>query len=158
MSNCCRWSRDNAGLAVGGDDKVLRLYKVTSKDFKGEMPLACELKDGGHTEAINTIDISPGKSLVVSAGNDCTGCIFDLATKKCIKKLTFRDKTCTDIRGNPDNTNFLIRGCFFSNCGRFVYLLAAKMRYKSFLVRYEVQKIGGNQVDFRPISTLEVHQ
>lgn len=156
-SNCCRWSRDNAGLAVGGDDKVLRLYKVTSKDFKGEMPLVCELKEGGHSEAINSVDISPGKTLIVSAGNDCTASIFDLATKKCIKKLTFRDKTCTDARGNPDNTNFLIRGCFFSNCGRYIYLLAAKMRYKSFLVKYEVQVGGANKVDFMPISTLEVH-
>jgi hypothetical protein len=49
FSNCCRWSRDNAGLAVGGDDCAIRLYKVTSKDFKGEMPLVCELKEGGHT-------------------------------------------------------------------------------------------------------------
>jgi WD40 repeat protein len=102
------------------------------------MPLACELKEGGHSEAINSVDISPGKTLLVSAGNDCTASVFDLATKKCIKKLTFRDKTCIDARGNPDNTNFLIRGCFFSNCGRHIYLLAAKMRYKSFLVKYEV--------------------
>lgn len=141
---------------MGGDDKIIRLYKVTSKDFKGEMPLVCELKEGGHTEAINSIDISPGKSLIVSAGNDCTASVFDLATKKCIKKLTFRDKTCTDARGNPDNSNFLIRGCFFTNCGRFVYLLAAKMRYKSFLVKYDVM-VNGKNIDFRPISTLEVH-
>ena len=155
-SNCCRWSRDNQGLAVGGDDKVIRLYKVTSKDFKGEMPLVCELNEGGHTEAINSLDISPGKTLIVSAGNDCTASIFDLATKKCIKKLSFRDKNCKDAKGNPDSSNFLIRGCFFTNCGRFVYLLAAKMRYKSFLVKYEVL-INGSVIDFRPISTLEVH-
>ena len=83
-SNCCRWSRDNAGLAVGGDDTIIRLYKVTSKDFKGEMPLVCELKDGGHSEAINSVDISPGKSLLISAGNDSTACVWNLQTKKCI--------------------------------------------------------------------------
>lgn len=69
---------------------------MTSKDFKGEMPLACELKEGGHTEAINSIDISPAKTLLVSAGNDCTASVFDLASRKCVKKLTFRDKACVD--------------------------------------------------------------
>lgn len=77
-SNCCRWSRDNAGLAVGGDDSVIRLYKVTSKDFKGDMSLVCELKNGGHTAPVNSIDISPGKSLLISAGNDSMACVWNL--------------------------------------------------------------------------------
>jgi WD40 repeat protein len=83
-SNCCRWSRDNAGLAVGGDDTIIRLYKVASKDFKGDMPLVCELKEGGHSEAINSIDISPGKTLLISAGDDSSACVWNLSTKKCI--------------------------------------------------------------------------
>ena len=153
-SNCCRWSKDNAGLAVGGDDKVIRVYKVTSKDFKGDMPLVCELRD--HSEGINSLDISPGKKLLVSAANDCTASVFDLASKKCIKKLTFRDKRYRDVRGNEDKSNFLIRGCFFTSCGRYIYLLAAKMRYASFLVKYEVV-MRDNVIDFRLACTLEIH-
>lgn len=33
-SNCCCWARDNSALAVGGDDSVIRIYSVPSKDFK----------------------------------------------------------------------------------------------------------------------------
>ena len=100
------------------------------------MPLVCELKEGGHSLGINSVDISPGKSLLVSAGNDSSACVWNLQTKKCIKKLTFRDKDFSDTRGNESKDNFLIRGCFFTACGKYVFILAAKMRYKSFLVKF----------------------
>ena len=70
--------------------------------------------------------------------------------------MTFRDKDFRDARGNPSNDNFLIRGCFFTSCGKYVFLLAAKMRYKSFLIKYQVTP-NGNDIQFTPISTLEVH-
>ena len=57
---------------------MIRLYKVTSKDFTGEMPLVCELTDGGHTQGINSVDISPGKSLLISAGHDSCACVWNL--------------------------------------------------------------------------------
>ena len=117
---------------------MIRLYKVTSKDFTGEMPLVCELKDGGHTQGINSVDISPGKSLLISAGHDSCACVWNLQTKKVVKKLTFRDTEFRDARGNESKDNFLIRGCFFTSCGKYVFLLAAKLRYKSFLVKYSI--------------------
>jgi len=39
-------------VAVGGDDTVVRLYKVNNKDFKEPCQLVSELTEGGHTEAI----------------------------------------------------------------------------------------------------------
>lgn len=55
------------------------------------------------------------------------------------------------MRGNPDPSNFTIRGCLFSVCGRYIYLLASKVRYKTFLVQYSVS-------DCNPVSVLDVHE
>lgn len=69
-STCLRWSSDNLGLAVGGDDRTVRLYKVNApNDFKSDMLLTCELKTE-HFDSINCVDISPSKTLLVSSGND----------------------------------------------------------------------------------------
>jgi len=113
------------------------LFKVTSPDYKQEFKMVCELKE--HVEPIYSIDISPGKSLLVACANDNTASVWNLANKKCVKRLTFRDKSYRDARGGEDLSNFSMRGCVFTNCGRYLYLLAAKMRYKSFLVKYEVK-------------------
>ena len=87
-----RWSRDNAGLAVGGEDRIVRLYKVKSAtDFKTPFEKVAEL-GGGHHEPVNSIDISPSKTLLVSSGNDSQACIFDLRKRALIQKLTFRDR------------------------------------------------------------------
>jgi len=69
--------------------------------------------------------------------------------------MTFRDKEFS-INGRKDNSNFMIRGCFFSHCSRYVYLLATRARYKTFLVKYSI-KPAQNGVEMVPLSTLEVH-
>ena len=123
---------------MGGDDGTIRLYKVMSKDFKEQFQMVCELKEGGHLDSIYSVDISPGKSLLLASGNDNCATVWNLGTRKCVKKLTFRDKTFRDARGNEDKSNFLMRGGVFTNCGRYAYLLSCKMRYKSFLIKYSV--------------------
>lgn len=50
----------------------------------------------------------------------------------------------------------MIRGCFFTSCGKYVFLLAAKLRYKSFLVKYSIHATQQGVI-FNPVSTLEVH-
>jgi WD40 repeat protein len=156
-SNCLMWSRDNAGLAVGGDDKIVRLFKAASpKDFKTPFEMVCELKDGHH-EAINCIDISPSKTLLISSGNDSQACVWDLRKRTLIKKLTFRDKECKDQRGNVDTTNFNIRGCIFAPDGQFVYLLASKTRFKSYLVCYSIIPVSQDNIMFSPVKVLDVH-
>lgn len=50
-ASCSRWSRDNSLLATGGDDSVVRLYRVNNKKFDDPVILECELR--GHEDAIN---------------------------------------------------------------------------------------------------------
>ena len=107
-------------------------------------------------DGINQIDISPGKSLLISSGNDGCACVFDVKSKRCIKKLTFRDKECMDSRGKEDSTNFMIKGCCFTPDGAGVYILASKTRYKSFVIKFNI-KLMNNSFDFIPSMVTEVH-
>lgn len=123
------------------------------------MELTCELK-GAHYDAINSIDISPGMSMLVSSGNDSTASVFDLKQKRVVKKLTFRDNDCKDVRGNADLSNFGIRGCFFSNNGQYVYILASKAAYRSYLVKYQISSrmMGQYPVfSFEAVETIHTH-
>lgn len=92
----------------------------------------------------------------MSVGSDSIACLFDLRSRKCIEKLTFADKECTDARGNPDKTNFMMRGCAFSADGRNIYILASKTRYKSFIIKYSVDMVSDSFV-VSPVMTAEVY-
>lgn len=159
-SNFLRWSRDNAGIAVAGEDRTIRLFKIPDpKDFTKPVQMVLELK-GGHHEPINALDISPAKTYLLSTGGDCQACVWDLAQKRCVEKLSFRDGDFRDRFGNADPSNFMMRGCLFSPCSRFIYLLASRTRYKSFVVKYSVSAggSGGNsKISFTPIMAIEVH-
>lgn len=80
--------------------------------------------------------------MIVSSGNDCRACVFDVKSKRCIKKLTFRDKECKDSRGKEDSTNFMIKGCCFTPDGVDVYILASKTRYKSFVIKFNIKTVN----------------
>lgn len=78
--------------------------------------------------------------------------------RRClIQKLTFRDRAYRDARGNPDPTNFAIKGCVFSKDGQFVYILASKYRYKSFVVAYAITPVTAEKILFTPHTVLDVH-
>ena len=133
--------------------------KGPKTDYRKPMELLCELK-GAHYDGINSIDVSPGMSMLVSSGNDSTASVYDLKQKRVIKKLTFRDNDCKDVRGNADLSNFGIRGCFFSPNGQFVYILASKAAYRSYLVKYQISsKMMGQYpvFSFEPVETVQVH-
>ena len=51
----------------------------------------------------------------------------------------------------------MIRGALFSDDGRSVYLLAAKMKYKSFFVKYNISMESNGVVKTTPVVVLEIH-
>mmetsp|Transcript_33437 Transcript_33437/g.51333 ORF Transcript_33437/g.51333 Transcript_33437/m.51333 type:complete len:167 (+) Transcript_33437:456-956(+) len=122
-----------------------------SNDFKEPFELQYELKEGGHLESINSLDFSPGGSVLISSGNDKQTCVWDLRGAKgaCVQKLTFRDKEFK----SPGN--FMMKGCTFSACGNFIYVLAVQGRYASFLIKYKLD-VSKGAVQFSPQQTLEI--
>lgn len=142
--NCAEWTSDNSHLAVGCDEGVLKYYELQKTpdnklDFRSPVKLVCDLT--GHGDSINRVDISAGKTLLVSVGADNCAHLFDLRQKRSIKRLTFADKEYKDFKGNPDESPFMIRGCAFSDTSLFI--LATKTKYSSFVVKYQINVSGG---------------
>lgn len=84
--NCCRLSSDNSLLATGGDDCMVRLFKLEPQNgFKpnpidqGKPILTLE----GHCDGVNCVDFSPDEKLLVSSSIDSSCIIFnvDLASR-----------------------------------------------------------------------------
>lgn len=51
----------------------------------------------------------------------------------------------------------MIKGCLFSKCSRYVYLLATKSKYKTFLVKYSITPAANGGVSTMPVEALDVH-
>ena len=78
-----------------------------------------------------------------------------------IKKITFRDTEYRTSRGQKDLTNFGIRGCCFHPTGAYVYILASKACYRSYVIKYSISSRTVSKshtiFDFEPIRVTEVH-
>ena len=73
--NCCKYSRDNTLSATGGDDFIVRVFKLDTKDFKSSEKI---LELPGHYEPINSVDFSPDKKLLISSSTDKSCIIYNL--------------------------------------------------------------------------------
>jgi len=74
-------------LLVGGDDSVVRLYKM-AEDFKSTTK-KLEFKMCGEMP-IKAVDISRDNSMIVASSQDGNAYIISLKTQKVIQKLSFR--------------------------------------------------------------------
>ena len=77
----CRFSRDNTLLATGGDDCLIRLFKLdpasgSKKDQEQEVKPVLTIE--GHFEPVNCVDISPDGNLLVSTSIDCSSYIYNI--------------------------------------------------------------------------------
>eukprot|EP00347_Sterkiella_histriomuscorum_P010848 403374692 len=141
--NCCKYSKDNSLLATGGDDFVVRVFKLDTKDYKSSEKI---LELPGHYEPINAVDFSPDKKLLISSSTDKSCIIFNLEKRgQKVQKLTFNDGLTSESK------NMLMRGCFFSNDGKFIYTLATQTRSKSYLIKWQ------NKENFDPVKVTLVH-
>jgi len=98
-------SLDNTCLVTGGDDTIVRVYKMT-RDFK-EKSSPIELI--GATQAITGVDISKDNTRVIASCKDGNTYIFNLQTKQIIDRLCFKCR--------PDTKNMLMRACAFRDDG-----------------------------------------
>jgi WD40 repeat protein len=139
----CRFSRDNKLLACGGEDSVVRVYEFDKPDFTSSK-LVVELT--GHIDSVNSIDISPDKKMLISSSADKSCIIYSLERQGVkLQKLTFNDGM------NPNSKNMLMRGCFFTNDGNYIYTLASQMRQSSYLIKWKAT------APFDPVDVTQAH-
>jgi hypothetical protein len=68
-----------------------------------------------------------------------------------VAKLTFSDSECKNVHGTLDTSNFPIKGCCFSKCSRFIFVLAARPKYKSFVVKYSIAPGANSGISTYPL-------
>lgn len=51
----------------------------------------------------------------------------------------------------------MIKGSFFSKCSRYIYVLATRSKYKTFLVKYSITPGANGSISTMPIQALDVH-
>ena len=141
--NICKFSHDNTLLATGGDDCISRVYAITTGSrFSLEtipqegpqMEPICKLE--GHSDIVNSLAFSPDNHLLVTSSSDRSCLIFNV-NKEDKKSLGQRLHKITFSDGTHDTKNLMMRGCFFSTDGRYLYTLSTESRQKSYLVKWE---------------------
>lgn len=79
--NCCRFSQGNGMIATGGDDCIVRLFKLPNLNndngIKGDN-LQPVLTLEGHFEPVNCIDISHDGKMLISSSIDCSCLISNI--------------------------------------------------------------------------------
>ncbi len=83
------------GELIGITDlNAIKVFTTTSRE------LIAEFTDG-HRSEVQTIDIAPDGSLLVSGGRDSTIVIWDFINKKKIKTLRFQGSIITSVKISP---------------------------------------------------------
>lgn len=51
----------------------------------------------------------------------------------------------------------MTKGCLFSPDSKYIYLLASKSKYKTFVVKYSINPGPNGQISFLPVKAIDVH-
>ena len=139
--NQCVLSFDNSCIVTGGDDSVVRLFRL-SKDFKELSGQAIEFK--GASMAITGVDICRDNSRIVATSKDQNAYVFDVKSKQIVDKLCFKCRL--------DTKNMIMRACSFRRDG-CVYTLCTQARDPTFLIKW---RPSGQK--YQPETTEQVHE
>lgn len=110
----------------------------------------------GHCDGVNCVSFSPDETLLVSSSSDCSCIIFNIDQASRTKgqrlhKLTFSD-------GLNDAKNMLMRGCFFSQDGRYVYTMATGIKKSSYIIQWSNKaRFTNKDVECQPENMSIVH-
>jgi COMPASS component SWD3 len=137
-----KWSRDNKLIVTGGEDGIMRVYKVIFSDTN--LISGFELSDelGAHSQGITDVCINQDSSIVVSASVDKTLRIYSLKDKHCIKKLAFSEGIGSE--------NLQFKGVVFSPDSRFIYSLATRFKGRSYLIKWDAKSDNFDPIDTTP--------
>mmetsp|Transcript_3755 Transcript_3755/g.3484 ORF Transcript_3755/g.3484 Transcript_3755/m.3484 type:complete len:238 (+) Transcript_3755:200-913(+) len=140
-----RWSQDNKIIISGGEEGILRVFKVNfaAPNQVSGFELTNEL--GQHSEGITDISINSDNSLVVSASTDKTCRIYTLKDEKCIKRLSFSEGIGME--------NLKFKGSLFSPDSRFLYALATSFKGRSYLIKWDAKSENFDPIDTTPVHT-----
>lgn len=77
-----RWSQDCSLIVSGGEDGVMKIFKVISSGANKYSGIELQIELGVHSEAINDVCINKDNSLAISSSTDKTCRIYSLKDNK----------------------------------------------------------------------------
>ncbi|CBK23264.2 uncharacterized protein [Blastocystis hominis] len=98
---CAISARDNY-VITGGDNKYIKVWKIAANEITFERNLG-ELQN-----SVTSVDASGVGSLVLSGCKDGSVGVWDLRTRKSLKRLTDNDEQINVVRFCPTNENYFI--------------------------------------------------
>ncbi len=135
-------SQSGAYIATGGDEGILRLWKVKylNNNVNSILP---DKELPMHSAQINAVCFSPNSELVFSASSDRTCRVFSVKDGKPLHCLSF------GVPGIPNNFEF--RACAFHPRMNCLVTLATQTRRESYVNFWSLAK------DFDPIDSVKIH-
>jgi WD40 repeat protein len=105
-----KWDWDGARLAVGGDEGSILVHKVTKEGYTSEIVVqkAHDNSDLDKSEVWG-LDFHPSNKSYVSASDDGSVRLWDVAKKLMLKRIDFPDEMIRDCAFSP-NGQFLAVG------------------------------------------------
>jgi WD40 repeat protein len=88
------FSPDGGLLAVGGEDKLIRLWSASSGKEVGLLR--------GHTDTVRWVQFAPQGGVIASGGEDNTVRIWDVATRKELRQFTGHVSRVNAVSFAPD--------------------------------------------------------
>ena len=121
--------------------------KVFSLKFQNNDISAVDLlkeNTSAHIRTINSIIVIPEKKILITASGDGTCKMFEIATLKMLKKISFRASI-------EESSNYFMRDIQYDSYNNVLYTLQSPLRGKSFITKWDMYK------GLSPISTIEVN-
>jgi len=146
--NAAKFAYGNQYLITGGNDRVIRAWKLdVDKEKDIVTGVGSPKKFVSHTTPIQHLDITFDHELVASIGSEeekrCL--IHDFATGTLVNELTFSEQE------NSEHMSF--RGCIFSLHRKYLYTLVSEEDKNSYVTQWDA-KSG----EFHNLTTVKVHQ
>ena len=97
-----------------------------------------------HIRTINNIILIPEKKILITASGDGTCKMFEIATLKMLRKISFRAKI-------EETSNYFMRDIQYDRYNNILYTLQSPLRGKSYITKWDLYR------NLDPISTIEVN-
>jgi prolactin regulatory element-binding protein len=155
--NIARWSLNSDLLATGGEDGVLRVWKVAGGGKDVTKAVECK----GHEKPINEVDFSPDGTMLITSSKDKTCRLWKASDGKELCVLPTATGKLDPKAKRP--AIYIYRGCRFIGGNSNIITVQTPTRGPAYLTKWAVNvTASGDKADFTatcvPLQTITLAQ
>jgi prolactin regulatory element-binding protein len=154
--NIARWSLNSDMLATGGEDGILRVWKVGGAGKDVTKLVECK----GHEKPINEVDFSPDGTMLITSSKDKTCRLWKASDGKELCVLPTATGKLDPKAKRP--AIYIYRGCRFIGGNNNIITVQTPTRGPAYLTKWAVNVTAGDKSDFTatcvPLQTVTLAQ